>query len=185
MDQPTSSDPPADPTGADLPTTPEALLARLAALGIAVTTHQHPAVFTVEESRRLRGELPGGHCKSLFLKDKKGRRFLVVALEESVVALKHLHELLGSGRLSFASAELLWQVLGVRPGSVTPFALVNDTKISVSVFLEERMMAHDILNFHPLINTQTTAIRSADLVTFIGDCGHRPQPIALASVAGA
>lgn len=118
------------------PLTPEALFARLDALGIAHRTYTHPPVFTVEEAKELRGVLPGGHCKSLFLKDKKAGLWLVVALEECRVDLKKLSDALGAPRFSFGSAELLHEVLGVRPGSVTPFAAINDAAVRVTVVLE-------------------------------------------------
>jgi Ala-tRNA(Pro) deacylase len=162
-----------------LPTTPEALLARLHALGITVATHWHPPLFTVEESKRLRGALPGGHCKSLFLKDKRGQLWLVVALEDARIDLKRLDRRIGSARLSFASAELLWQVLGVRPGAVTPFGLINDAERRVAVVFDSAMMAMDPLNYHPLVNDQTTAIRPADLLKFIAACGHEPRIVPL------
>ena len=115
------------PDQAPMPTSPEQLIAYLDGLGIPTTTHTHPPVFTVEEAQALRGTLPGGHCKNLFLKDKKGRLWLVVALEDSKVDLKTLDKRIGSARLSFGNGDLLWEVLGVRPGSVTPFAVINDT----------------------------------------------------------
>lgn len=163
-----------------LPTSPEQLLARLAELAIPVTTHRHPPVHTVEENRALRGALPGGHCKSLFLKDRKARLWLLVALEDAVVDLNRLHGPIGSARLSFGSPGLLWQTLGVRPGSVTPFALVNDRTQSVSVVLHRQMMDHTLLNYHPLENDRTTTIRADDLLRFIAACGHQPQFVDLA-----
>src|SRR5262249_62036882 len=108
------------------PTTPEQLFGRLAAPGIAHKTYPHPPVFTVAEAVALRGQLPGGHCKSLFLKDKKGGLWLVVALEERRIDLKRLADALGAPRFSFGNADLLSEVLGLRPGSVTPFALMHD-----------------------------------------------------------
>ncbi|WP_029009165.1 prolyl-tRNA synthetase associated domain-containing protein [Azospirillum halopraeferens] len=158
-----------------LPTSPDQLLARLEALGIATATHAHPPLFTVEESKALRGELPGGHCKNLFLKDRKGAFWLVVALEDAPVALNSFDKVIGSARLSFASADRLWEVLGVRPGSVTPFALINDTHRRVSVVLQQAMLEHDPLNYHPLSNDRTTAIGAADLLRFIRACGHDPR----------
>ena len=160
---------------APLPTSPEQLLARLEALGIAAVTHSHPPLFTVEESKALRGELPGGHCKNLFLKDRKDQYWLVVALEDAPVSLNSFDKVIGSARLSFASAERLWQVLGVRPGSVTPFALINDRERRVNVVLQKAMLDHDPLNYHPLLNDRTTAIRPHDLLAFIRACGHEPR----------
>lgn len=160
---------------APLPTSPDQLLARLESLGIAAATHRHPPLFTVEESKALRGELPGGHCKNLFLKDRKDQYWLVVALEDAPVALNSFDKVIGSARLSFASAERLWEVLGVRPGSVTPFALVNDTAHRVNVVLQKAMLDHDPLNYHPLLNDRTTAIPPTDLLAFIRACGHEPR----------
>lgn len=177
------ADSPVRPPGAcpaePLPTSPEALLARLESLGIRAVTHRHPPVHTVEESKALRGDLPGAHCKSLLLKDRKGGLFLVVAREDLRLDLRTLHTRLGSGRLSFASADTLWRVLGVRPGSVTPFALVNDRQCRAAVVLDAGMMACDPLNYHPLENDRTTAIAAADLALFIAACGHAPRVINL------
>jgi Ala-tRNA(Pro) deacylase len=161
------------------PATPEELLRRLEELGIETTTHDHPPLLTVEDSKALRGDLLGGHCKNLFLKDKKDRYWLVVTLEDRKVDIKALDRLLGASRLSFASPERLWQVLGVLPGSVTPFALINDREHKVQVVLDQAMMREDLLNYHPLVNTRTTAIRSSDLLRFIEACGHRPATLNL------
>lgn len=159
------------------------LFDRLTALGIATETLDHPAVFTVAESARLERELPGGHTKNLFLKDKKDRLFLVVALGHSHIDLKSLHKTLGSDRLSFGKPELLMDVLGVAPGSVTPFALINDTAHRVTVILDADMMRHERLNYHPVQNTATTNIARQDLLTFIRSCGHEPRIVAVASPA--
>jgi Ala-tRNA(Pro) deacylase len=161
------------------PLTPEQLFARLDDLGIAHRTYRHPPVFTVAEAVALRGQLPGGHCKSLFLKDKKGGLWLVVALEERHIDLKRLADALGAPRFSFGNAELLFEVLGVRPGSVTPFALANATAQHITVVLDAGMLAHDPLNYHPLENDRTTAIAPGDLLRFIEACGHRPRIVDL------
>ena len=158
-----------------MPVTQEDLFARLAELGIATTTHRHPPLFTVGESKSLRGELPGAHCKSLFLKAKNGSLWLVVALEDHPVDLKRLAKDLGVGTLSFARPELLWEVLGVTPGSVTPFAVINDRDGAVQVLLHDEMMAHALLNYHPLSNEATTAIAAADLLRFLQATGHEPR----------
>jgi Ala-tRNA(Pro) deacylase len=157
------------------PTTPEALFARFDALGIAHRTHAHPPVFTVAEAVALHGALPGGHTKNLFLKDKKGGLWLAVMLEERRTDLKLLADALGAPRFSFGNGELLAEMLGVRPGSVTPFALINDPAHHVAVVLDRAMLAIDPLNFHPLENDRTTAIAPADLLRFIADCGHAPR----------
>ena len=159
-----------------MPKTPDELFAALDGLGIAHTTVKHPPLFTVEQSRTLRGQVPGGHTKNLFLRDKKGALYLVVALEDAEIALKGLHRLLGAtGRFSFGSADLLREVLGVAPGSVTPFAVINDTEGRVTVVLDAAMMEHALLNYHPLLNTMTTSIGRDDLVRFLDWTGHPPR----------
>lgn len=161
--------------------TPDDLFAFLDKLGIAHQTVQHPPLFTVEQSRSLRGQIAGGHTKNLFLKDKHGALFLVVAPEDAAIELKSLHRLLGaSGRFSFGSAELMRETLGVEPGSVTPFAVLNDAARRVTVVLDAAMMGHTTLNFHPLVNTMTTSIGRADLVRFLAATGHtaRIEPVA-------
>ena len=160
-----------------MPATPEDLFLFLDRLGIRHSTVSHPPLFTVEQSQSLRGTLPGGHNKNLFLKDKNGALFLLVLLEDARVDLKSLPKILGSGRLSFGSADLLRDVLGVEPGSVTPFALINDKALKVTPVLDAAMMEHDLLNYHPLINTMTTAIARDDLMTFIRATGHEPRII--------
>lgn len=163
-----------------MPATREELFARLSSLGIETKTVDHPPVFTVEEARALRGEIPGGHCKNLFLKDDKGQIWLIVCLEDAQIDLKSAPARIGSRRLSFGKPDLLMDVLGVEPGSVTPFALINDTAKRVNVVLDAAMMAHEVVSYHPLVNTATTTIRPADLVAFIRSCGHEPQIAAVA-----
>jgi Ala-tRNA(Pro) deacylase len=159
---------------------PDELFQRLDALGISHTTHHHPAVYTVAESTALRGTLPGGHCKSLFLKDRKDGLWLVVLLEHRRLDLKALADRLEAPRFSFGSAALLEGTLGVTPGSVTPFALINDRDRRVSVVLDAEMLTLDPLNYHPLVNTATTAVSPADLIKFIAACGHEPRIIDMA-----
>ncbi len=162
---------------------PDQLFAYLDSLGIAHQTVQHAAVFSVEEARTLRGTIAGGHTKNLFLRDKKGALFLVVAPEDAVIELKSLHRRLGaSGRFSFASAELMRETLGVEPGSVTPFAVINDRTARVTVVLDAAMMMQQTLNFHPLANTGTTTISREGLLKFLEATGHRPR---IEPVAGA
>ncbi len=156
-------------------------LAYLDRLGIAAVTRRHPPVFTVEEARAHRGEIPGGHCKNLFLKDKKDQLWLVVALEDVRIDLKALEKRLGAARLSFGKPELLQAVLGVEPGSVTPFGLMNDTAGKVRVVLHERMLGCDPLNFHPLHNAATTSIAPADLQRFAAATGHQVEIVDLDS----
>jgi Ala-tRNA(Pro) deacylase len=164
-----------------VPATRQDLFARLAELGIATRTVDHDAVFTVAESARLERELPGGHTKNLFLKDKKGALFLVVALGRAHIDLKSLHRVLGCDRLSFGKPELLMEALGVSPGSVTPFSLINDTACRVTVILDADMMRHETINFHPLENTASTNIGCDELVAFIRACGHEPRVVAVAT----
>jgi Ala-tRNA(Pro) deacylase len=164
-----------------MPATEAELFALLDRLGIVTTTHRHAPVFTVEQARRERGELPGAHTKNLFLKDKKGRLFLLVALEDRAVELKSLHHTLGCGRLSFGSAALLRETLGVEPGSVTPLAVINDAARHVTVALDAALMAAEILNVHPLANSATSAIRPGDLARFLAATGHPPLLVELES----
>ena len=166
-----------------MPATRQDLLARLAELGIATTTLDHEAVFTVAESSRLERELPGGHTKNLFLKDKTGKLYLLVALGHAHIDLKTLPKALGSDRLSFGRPELLLEILGVPAGSVTPFALINDKARLVTVILDAGMMRHERLNFHPLENTATTNIAREDLVAFIRACGHEPRILAVSTAS--
>jgi Ala-tRNA(Pro) deacylase len=164
-----------------MPASPEDLFAYLDGLGIPHRTVTHPPLFTVEQARALRGTIPGGHTKNLFLKDKKNALFLVVLLEDAVIELKSLHNRLGaSGRFSFGSADLLREVLGVPPGAVTPFAALNDFEGRVSIVLDAAMMGHDTLNYHPLVNTRTTSISRADLIKFLEATGHPPRIVPLA-----
>jgi Ala-tRNA(Pro) deacylase len=161
-----------------MPATPADLMAMLARLAIATTTVEHEALFTVAQSRSLRGDIPGAHTKNLFLKDKKGALFLVTAEEHAVLDLKRLHTVIGaSGRLSFGRADLLMEALGVPPGAVTPFAAINDTGRRVAVVLDRALMASPLINCHPLTNTATTTIRADDLVAFLVATGHRPTVI--------
>ncbi len=153
------------------------LYSRLRELDISVTTHEHRAVFTVAQSRAIRGDIDGGHCKNLFLKDKSKKLWLLVTLEDTVVDLKQLRHMIGSRHLSFCRENLLEEVLGVKAGAVTPFALINDHERRVNVVLDSNVFGHELLNFHPLKNTATTTIRSSDLLSFIYGCGHSPQII--------
>ncbi|MEO3427900.1 prolyl-tRNA synthetase associated domain-containing protein [Pelagibius sp. CAU 1746] len=157
-----------------LPTSPEALLARLDELGIAARTVAHPPVYTVEEAKALRGELPGAHIKNLFLRNKKGRMWLVTCLEDREVDLKALGQRLEAGRFSFGSAERLMTYLGVLPGSVTPFAVTNDKGCEVTMVLDSGVMERGPVNCHPLVNTMTTAVSPEDLIRFLEAEGHAP-----------
>jgi Ala-tRNA(Pro) deacylase len=168
-----------------MPATPDDLFAFLDRLGIPHRTVSHPPLFTVEEARALRGEIPGGHTKNLFLRDKRDNIFLVVALEDAVIDLKGIHHLLGCGRLSFGSADLLRACWGVEPGSVTPFGAINDPEGRVTVVLDAAMMALETLNYHPLVNTMTTTIGRDDLVRFLAATGHEPRIVPVSRPPGA
>jgi Ala-tRNA(Pro) deacylase len=160
------------------------LFAYLDKLGIATTTVSHPPLFTVEEARALRGEIAGAHTKNLFLVDRKGRLFLVVAEEDAAIELKSLHRRIGaSGRLSFGKPEALRAALGVEPGSVTPFAVINDREGLVTVVLDRALVQHATLNFHPLVNTATISLATADLLRFLAAAGHAPQVVELSGPA--
>jgi Ala-tRNA(Pro) deacylase len=161
------------------PATPEQLFARFDALGIAHVTHQHRPIFTVEEGADLKAALPGGHSKNLFLKDKKGALYLLCALGDTKIDLTAVSKLLGvSGRFSFGKSDLLMQHLGVTPGAVTLFALINDPERHITLLLDEGFFAHDPVNFHPLRNDATTAISSANLLKFIRSLGREPIRLA-------
>jgi Ala-tRNA(Pro) deacylase len=161
------------------PATADDLFARLQSLGIATTTHHHPPAFTVEEGNRVWGAIPGIHCKNLFLKDAKAKLWLVVAPADRRVDLKGLPARIGSARLSFGSAALLGEVLGVEAGSVTPFALINDTAHRVSLVLDSWMMEQPLLNFHPLRNDMTTTIAADGFRAFLRATGHVPEVVLL------
>jgi Ala-tRNA(Pro) deacylase len=165
------------------PKTRAELLAYLEGLGVATTTLDHEPVFTVAESEALYRQMPGGHTKNLFLRDAKDRLYLVVAESHTAVDLKALPKLIGSARLSFGKAELLMEVLGVTPGSVTALALINDHEQRVSVVVDERLMQYDSVNCHPLVNTATTALAREDLFRFMRSTGHAPRVLGLAGAA--
>lgn len=165
------------------PLTREEMFARFDELGIAHRTYSHPPVFTVAEAAALRGSLPGAHCKSLFLKDKKGGFWLAVMLEERRIDLKKLAARLTAPRFSFGGAGDLHRLLGVRPGSVTPFALLNDVHHLVTPVLDAEMLEYDPLNYHPLENDRTTAISAADLLRLIEASGHVPRIVDMAGLA--
>lgn len=159
------------------PETPEGLLARLAAAGIAQRTVRHPPLYTVEQSKALRGELPGLHVKNLFLRNQKGAMWLVTCLEDRQVDLKRLGELLNAGRFSFGSADRLMKYLGIRPGAVTPFAIVNDKGHQVTNVIDRALTGPELVNAHPLVNDQTTVLAGQDLVRFLAGLGRAPAEL--------
>ncbi len=159
---------------------PQELLERLNELGIKSETVEHEPVFTVAESASVKERIPGAHSKNLFVKDKKGRFFLISAKHDTPIDLKRAHEAIGaSGRLSFGSADQLRALLGVEPGSVTAFAVVNDREGKVTMVLDANLMDHERVNFHPLINSMTTGVAREDLVAFLRATGHDPMILRL------
>jgi len=167
-----------------MPATPDDLFAFLDAHGLSHRTAEHAATFTVEEGRELKKSLPGGHTKNLFMKDKDGCIVLIAAEAHSELRLNHLHKRLGTRRLSFGAPDLMLEVLGVRPGSVTAFALINDTGAHVRFIADAALMQCDPLNFHPLVNTATTAIPRADFETFVRLTGHAMEVIVFRELGG-
>jgi Ala-tRNA(Pro) deacylase len=165
--------------------TSDELLAHLESLGIAAATSTHPPLRTVEDSKRLRGTLPGGHVKNLFLRDKRGGHWLLTTLEDTRVDLKAMAQRLGAAKFSFASAEMLNDLLGIEPGAVSPLAVINDTGGRVAVVFDEPMLARDPLNVHPLRNDRTTTIATADLLRFLAACGHVPLVLRFDEVGAA
>ncbi|MCQ2914600.1 MAG: prolyl-tRNA synthetase associated domain-containing protein [Alphaproteobacteria bacterium] len=159
----------------ELPTTPEMLLNKLTELGIKYVNTPHPAAYTVEEGEKVWANIKGMHCKNLFCKDAKGVFWLIIAPALKRVNLKTLPNIIGSKRLTFANADLLFEKLGVCGGSVTPFSIINDKENVVHVVLDKEMMEQELVNYHPLKNTATTTITPADLMKFMSACNHRPQ----------
>lgn len=157
-------------------TTPDDLFAFLKELGIAVTTATHPPLFTVADSQALRGQISGAHTKNLFLKDRKDRYFLVTVEEDAAVDLKTIHTLIGaSGKVSFGKPEALMALLGVIPGAVTAFGVINDREGQVTLVIDSALVEAEVVNAHPLTNEATTSIRPADLIRFAEATGHPPR----------
>ena len=159
----------------DRPAGEAELYALLDAEGIAYRHHTHPPLHTVAESQELRGELPGAHVKNMFMKDKKGRIVLATCLEDRQIRIRDLEKEIGAKGLSFGKEELLWEVLGVRPGAVTPFGLMNDREGRVDVILDRGLEGQEAINAHPLHNEATTAISWDGLTRFLELTGHRPR----------
>lgn len=155
-------------------TTRNELLTYLADLRLETTTHEHSAVFTVDEGEEIKARIPGAHTKNLFLKDAKDQLWLVSAEGHARIDLKRLHQVIGSARLSFASAALMQETLGVTPGSVTAFGLLNDRDRRVRFVLDRTLAEAERVNFHPLTNTATTTIATEDFRTFLDSLGVRP-----------
>jgi Ala-tRNA(Pro) deacylase len=171
-----------EPMTEPTPKTRAELFAFLDQLGIAHKTLDHPPVFTVAESVSLRDEIPGGHTKNLFVKDKKDNFFLLTVEENAVVDLKTVHTLIGAAsKVSFGKPEKLMEYLGVIPGSVTAFGAINDTGHRVTFVLDEALMDEEIVNCHPLSNDATTSIASKDLLRFMEATGHMPLVLKVAA----
>lgn len=166
-----------------MPLSPKDLLKKLDELNIKTTTYEHEAVFTVDESSKIKQDIPGGHTKNLFLKDKKGNFFLVVAEGTAQIKLNGIHGLIGAkGRVSFGKPEALMELLGVKPGSVTAFAPINDTGNKVSIIIDEALLRYDLINCHPLTNEMTTTISREDLLQFLKHVNHEPQIIQVSDI---
>jgi len=158
----------------DIPTSADQLIACLEELGIKSETIDHAPVYTVAEAQQLRGSLPGSHIKNLFLRNKKEEMWLVVVDENKRVDLKKLGEKLHAGKLSFGSPDRLMKYLGVLPGAVTPFAIINDKDGGVRIAVDEDLKSHERINAHPLVNDKTTNLAFGDLVSFLEKHGHKP-----------
>jgi len=166
-----------------MPLSPKDLLTKLEELNIQTTTYEHEAVFTVDESSKIKQDIPGGHTKNLFLKDKKGNFFLIVAEGTAQINLNSVHGLIGAkGRVSFGKPEALMELLGVKPGSVTAFAPINDIENKVSVIIDEPLLRYDLINCHPLTNEMTTTISREDLLEFLKHVNHEPQIIKVSDI---
>ena len=163
-----------------LPTTPDSLLAVLDALAIDYVTHHHPPLRTVEDAKAHRGDMLGIHIKSLYLRDRKKRNFLIVVQEDRVIDLKNLDQKIGCDRLSFGSADRLFEMLGVRPGAVSPFTLINDPDHKVQLILDADLAGQSCLYAHPLVNDMTLGLSGADLLRFTAYTGHQPQLLGFA-----
>ncbi len=162
--------------------TPEKLLEALDDLGLKTSTLHHEAVFRVGEGDGIKDQLPGAHTKNLFLKDDKGQLWLISAEQKTQINLKALPKVIGSGRLSFGSEERLYDALGVRPGSVTALGLINDPQRKVKFILDKVLADADIVNFHPLTNTATTALSQDDFRRFIASLGRELVIVDFAAV---
>lgn len=166
-----------------LPTSPEKILAMLDELGIVYQLYEHDPIFTVAEGEHLKAGMPGIHCRNLYMRDNKKNNVLVVAANETQIDLKKLPDLLGCGRLSFGSADRLWEFLGIRPGSVNPFTVINDKDHQVTLYLDKTLMEADLLNVHPMDNAKTVGLAPSDLARFLEKIGHPFRIIDLSAAA--
>ena len=162
--------------------TTEELFGFLDGLGIRATTRTHDPLFTVADSQHLRGEIPGAHTKNLFVKDKKDNYFLLTVEEDAEVDLKSVHHVIGAAsRVSFGKPDALLELLGVAPGAVTLFGAINDADGRVKIVIDAGLAAEPLINAHPLVNTATTTISSADMMSFLEATGHRPSILNIAA----
>jgi Ala-tRNA(Pro) deacylase len=161
------------------PHTPADVVAVLDHLGIAHTLYHHQAVFSVAEAEAVEASIPAAHCRNLFVRDQRERMFLISLRNRTPLDLKKLAERLGCGRLSFGSSERLMRYLGVKPGSVCAFAVMNDAARAVTLVLEAEMMAEPLVSFHPLLNTMTVTLAPHDLVRYARHFGHGPMILSL------
>jgi Ala-tRNA(Pro) deacylase len=167
----------------EIPYTSKDLIATLDAMDVAYTIHHHEPVFTVEESEYLEKTIPGTHCRNMFLRDKKKNMFLVTLANETLVDLKKLPDVLDCGRISFGSSERLWDNLGIRPGSVNPFCIVNDKDGAVRIILDKYMMEQESINVHPMDNAMTIGLAPLDLTRFIETTNHECEIVDLSGCA--
>lgn len=167
----------------DLPTSKEQLTSHLDGINIAYKLYEHEPIFTVEQGKHLKESIPGTHCRNLFLRDKKKAMFLVVAANETKIDLKKLPDLLGSKRLSFGSAERLWDNLGIRQGSVNPFCIINDTDDQITMILDASMMDKPLVNYHPMDNALTVGLTPQELISFIESINHNYKIVDLSPAA--
>jgi len=167
----------------DLPVTPVDLLGFFDKIGVNYTVYKHEPVFSVAESTHLTETIPGVHCRNLFLRDKKKKMFLVVLANETAVDLKGLQAILNSDRLSFGSADRLWEYLGVRPGSVCPFAVMNDKDNVVTIILDAHMIGAELVCYHPMENHMSVTLTPSDLLKFLAAVNHVPVILDLAQAA--
>lgn len=166
-----------------LPTTPEDILALLEDLGVDFHLYHHAPIFTVAEGAHLKIDMPGVHCRNLYMRDNKKNNILVVAANETQIDLKKLPDLLGCGRLSFGSADRLWEYLGIRPGSVNPFTVINDRDNDVALYLDAAMMEAALVNVHPMDNARTVGLAPRDLLRFLDHIGHSYTIVDLSAAA--
>ena len=162
-----------------LPTTPKELLAKLNDLKIHYQKYDHPPLFTVKDAKKYQKKMIGTHVKNLFLRDKKKRNFLLVAEQDTQINMKTLHKKIESDRLSFASPARLWQILGVRPGAVSPLALINDREKSVTLLLQDILQSEQQIYFHPLVSDMTIGVKLCELIYFFNFTGHQAHYIKL------